>query len=311
VKRPPLVALLAGVLLAGCGSPAAHQAASSGAASPTTAFPVTISTADGPVTIPHRPTRIMSLSATATSMLYSIGAGPQVVAVDKYSTDPANAPRTGLTGYETGPESYVPYHPDLVVLAYDQSGHMVSQLAKLGIPALLLPAAPTIAASFQQFEELGRATGHEAGARAEVAYLGSRLAQIARSVGNRVRGMTYYHEEDPTGYSATSDTFIGQLYARLGMVDIADAAAHGGNQYPQLSREYVVKADPDFVFLADDECCAQSAATFAGRPGFAALKAVRLHHVFAIPDPIASEWGPRMVDFLAMVAKDVTQGTGS
>lgn len=311
MKRPLIGCLLAALFLAGCGSPASHPAAASSSGPPAGSFPVTLAAAGGSVTIARRPTRIMSLSATATEMLYAIGAGSQVVAVDKYSTDPANAPRTGLTGYETGPESYVPYHPDLVILAQDESGHLVAELSQLGIPALLLPPAPTIAASFGQFEELGQATGHVGAARREVAYLNARINQIAKSVGSKVNGRTIYHEEDPALYSATSSTFIGQLYARLGLVNIADAAARGGNQYPQISAEYLLKADPDYVFLADDVCCGQSVATFAKRPGFAQLRAVRLHRVFVIPDQIASEWGPRTVDFLAMVARDLTQGGGT
>jgi iron complex transport system substrate-binding protein len=305
MKRLMIGGLLLTLFLSGCGSSKPTTTTSSPA---TGGFPVTVHTATGTVTIEQRPSRIMSLSATATGMLYAIGAGPQVVAVDKYSTDPPNAPRTRLTGYETGPESYLPYHPDLVVLANDQSGGMVHELGLLHIPALLLPAAPSIAASFQQFETLGLATGHVTAAQQEVGAINTRLNAIVRAVGNHAKGLTYYHELDPTLYTATSRTFIGALYARLGMVNVADPAAHGGNQYPQLSAEFLIRANPDFVFLADSVCCGQTPNSFGRRAGFRVLRAVRLHHVFSIPDPIASEWGPRMVDFLTMVAHDVDPG---
>ena len=268
------------------------------------AFPVTVVAANGPVTFAARPTRIISLSATATQMLYGIGAGPQVVAVDKYSTDPANAPRTGLTGYESSAEDYVRFHPDLVVLAFDQNG-LFKQLAILHIHALLMPPAQNLAETYSQFVQLGRATGHSYAANKEVASIRHQLATIVRAAGHQAKGLTYYQEIDPTLYTATSKTFIGALYARLGMVNIADAAGRLGIGYPQLSAEYLLKANPDFVFLADDQCCAVSAKSFALRPGYAQMRAVRLHHVFAIPDPIASEWGPRVVDFLRTVAHDL------
>ena len=38
------------------------------------------------------------MSPTATEMLYAIGAGSQVKAVDSYSAYPKNAPRTKLEG---------------------------------------------------------------------------------------------------------------------------------------------------------------------------------------------------------------------
>ena len=69
--------------------------AAGGHAAPT-AFPVTITTASGKVTIQRKPVRIVSLSATATESLFAIGAGPQVVAVDDQSDYPKNAPQTPL-----------------------------------------------------------------------------------------------------------------------------------------------------------------------------------------------------------------------
>lgn len=298
----PALALASG-LVSACTSTTSPPSVPSSSSAAT--FPVTVSASNGDVTIPARPTRIMSLSASATSMLYDIGAGRQVVAVDKYSTDPPNAPRTPLTGFETGPESYVPYHPDLVVLAQDETGDIASQLEALGIPTLVLPAAASISDTYDQITVLGEATGHRSRAASENASIRSRLEAIVRSVGSRGRGVTYYQELDPTLYTATSDTFIGSLYEALGMVNIADVASSGGNNYPQLSTEALIKADPDYVFLADGDCCGQNATTFAKRPGFSTMRAVRLHHVFVIPDSIASEWGPRVVTFLQMVADDL------
>jgi iron complex transport system substrate-binding protein len=304
VKRLTVLALLAASLLALI--PFITLAGSAEARIDQSKFPLVVTTAGGKVTIPSLPTRIMSLSATATEMLYAIAAGHQVVAVDKYSTDPPNAPRTKLTGYETGPEGYVHYHPDLVILAQDQSGKLVSELESLKIPTLLLPPANSMDDTYHQFAEIGLATGHSAAAAREVASIRTKLDSIVRKVGTKAKGLTYYQEIDPTLYTATSHTFIGALYARLGMVNIADPAQQAGNDYPQLSAEYLLKANPDYVFLADSVCCGQSAKSFDRRPGFSVLKAVHLGHVFAIPDPIASEWGPRVVDFLQMVANDVT-----
>jgi cobalamin transport system substrate-binding protein len=119
------------------------------------------------------------------------------------------------------------------------------------------------------------------------------------------RPLSYYHELDKNLYSATSKTFIGQLYAQLGMENIADAADKDGSGYPQLSAEYVVKADPDLIFLADTKCCGQSAKTVAARDGWEQLTAVKSGGVVELDDDIASRWGPRVVDFLKTVAAKV------
>jgi len=305
MKRRTILMLLAAVSLAGCATTSASGSASSAGSGAHGSFPLTVSSANGPVTIKSEPHRIVSVSASATSMIYDIGAGSQVVAVDKYSTDPPSAPRTALTGFETGAESYLTYRPDLVVLAQDPGGTVSAQLAAAGVPALVLEPATALRDTYAQITTLGRATGQEGGAATENASIKARLATIVREVGGRGRGATYYPELDPTLYSATSHTFIGALFAMLGMVNVADAAGTSGNQYPQLSPEYLIRSDPQYVFLADDVCCGQSATTFASRPGFSVLQAVRRHRVFAVPDSIASEWGPRVVVFLKMVAKDL------
>lgn len=306
--RRLVVAVAIAGLLGGCttGKPA------SAPASPAVgAFPVTVTTQDGPVTIPTMPKRIVSMSATATQMLYAIGAGQQVVAVDKYSTDPPGAPITNFTGSETGPEGYMTFRPDLVVVAFDTGKNLVAQLKLLHVATLLLPPAASIKDTYDQFQELGLATGHLPAAKAEVSSIGRQLDTIAASVGNRAKGLTYYHEIDNTLFTATSKTFIGALYARLGMVDIADPADKDGSGYPQLNAEFLIQANPDLVFLSDTVCCSQTPATFGARPGFATLRAVQRGHVYPLVDAIASEWGPRVVDFMQTVAHDVEQAAPS
>jgi iron complex transport system substrate-binding protein len=265
MKRLRLAVVVAVVVigLSGCASKPKPAPAAQAAGS----FPVTVTAGNGTVAIPGRPARIVSMSATSTEMLYAIGAGPQVVAVDKYSIDPPNAPTTSFTGSETSAEGYMTFRPDLVVLAFDTGHNLVAQLGLLHVPTLLLPPATSMDDTYRQFEELGQATGHASAAAREVASIRQQLDSIAGSVGNRARGLTYYQEIDNTLYTATSKTFIGALYARLGMVNISDPADHQGSGYPQLSAEYLIKADPDVVFLADSVCCAQTATTFGARPG--------------------------------------------
>ena len=274
-------------------------------------FPVSVQSGDGTVHIAVRPTRILSLSASATEMLYAIGAGKQVAGVDKYSTYPPNAPRTTFTGYETSAEDYLPTHPDLVILAFNTKD-LVAQLQKLHIPTLLLPPATTIADAESQISELGAATGHATGAKTAISGINTDVSRVVRSAGDHGRGATYYFEIDQTYYSATSKTFIGALFSRFHMVNIADAASHTGSAYPQLSAECVIKASPDYVFLADTVCCGQSAKTFALRPGFSTLRAVRLGHVIAVNDSVASEWGPHSMEgFVAVIAKAITASSGT
>ena len=303
------------VVLAACGSSSKSTSASASVSTTSTTqaaaatFPVTVAPANGSVTIPAKPVRILSLSATATQMLYAIGAGTQVVGVDKYSVDPPNAPKTTFDGTE-GAESYVSLHPDLVIVAFDTGNKLAGQLSALKIPALVLPPAKTVDDTYSQFALLGTATGHPTEATQASSTIKKQLDDIVSQVGTKAKGLTYYHEVDSTLYTATSKTFIGALYGRLGMVNIADAAdtaTSGG--YPQLSPEYLIKSDPDFVFLSDTECCKESAATFGARPGFNVMKAVKQGHIVPLSDALASQWGTRVPELLRTIADAVTKAS--
>lgn len=309
-SRFAAVALAAAVLLAACGSGPARTTAKAATSvhAASGAFPAVVHAANGTVTVPSRPDRIVSVSPSATQMLYGIGAGPQVVAVDEYSTMPADAPRTKLTEEESSAEDFLPFHPDLVLLGSDTGNQLSDQLATLHIPALVLPAAQSLSDEWAQFREIGLATGHLAAADAEVARLQGRLAAIVRSVHGLAKGVTYYQEISPSLYTATSKTFIGSLYSMLGMVNIADAADKTGSGYPQLSAEYLLRSNPDYVILADPVCCGQTAASFAARPGYSTLTAVREHHIIVVNDSIASQWGPNVVTFLQEIADAVRRG---
>jgi iron complex transport system substrate-binding protein len=294
---------LAAVIGAGVAFAAAGCGSSTEKEKKTAAFPVTVKAANGSVRIAKRPARIVSISPTATEDLFAIGAGPQVKAVDDFSTYPASAPRTKLSGYQPNPEAIAGYRPDLVVVA-DNTNHVVESLEKLGIAVLVDPPAKDLAGAYAQLEQLGAATGNRDRARAVVAKMTARVAAITKKSGDAGSSLSVYHELDNTFYSATSQTFIGRVYKLLGLRNVADRAAKGG-PYPKLSGEYVVKSDPDLIVLADTVCCRQKPATVRKRPGFARVSAVRDGNVLPVSDDLASHWGPRIVDFLALIAKRV------
>ena len=258
-----------------------------------------------PTTAASAPSGIVSLSATATEILFAIGAGDQVVAVDDQSTYPEEAPTSALSGFTPNVEAIANYDPDLVVISYDP-GDLVVGLEALGIDVLMQGAASAIDDTYSQIAELGDLTGHSDEAAALNAEIVAGLESLAE--GHPGAGMTYFHEVDSTLYSATSSTFLGQLYALLGLENIADQADEDGWGYPQLSPEYVIDVGPDLIFLADAEW-GESAETVAARPGWDTMSAVQAGNVFPL-DETAGRWGPRIVDFLTTVRAAVEEASG-
>ncbi|MET8120589.1 ABC transporter substrate-binding protein [Micromonospora sp. NPDC005189] len=292
---------VAALALGACAEKADDQPSAGTAAA---AYPVTV----GSLTLDKRPEKIVSLAPTATEMLFAIGAGPQVSAVDDQSNYPADAPKTDLSGFQPNAEAIAGKNPDLVVLSDDRN-NIVDQLGKLKIAVYQTPAATTLDDSYRQITELGMLTGHADQATDVATRMKADIAKLVKDVPQRAEKLTYYHELGPELYSATSKTFIGSLYSQAGLTNIADPAdADGKNAgYPQLSQEFIVKADPDFVFLADSRCCQQNADSVKARSGWAGLTAVKNNQVVALDDDIASRWGPRVVDLLRVITDAVAK----
>ena len=259
-------------------------------------FPVTIVASNGKVTVSKKPRRIVSLSPTATESLFAIGAGSQVVAVDDQSDYPKSAPQTALSGFTPNVEAIAAYRPDLVVIAYDPKG-LSGALGRLGITVIHHDGAATFKGAYQQIRQLGLVTGREAEATRVIGSMKSKIAGIVKKARGASGRLSVYHELTPDLYSATSKTFVGKVYAALGLRNIADEADAVGTGYPQLSAEYVVSVSPDVIVLADTVCCGQKPSTVAQRPGWDRISAVRTGSIVRIDDSIASRWGPRLVNF--------------
>ncbi|WP_307867630.1 ABC transporter substrate-binding protein [Umezawaea beigongshangensis] len=304
-RRIAATTALTALVLSGCAT--REQDATPGSATgaaPASAFPVELTAPGGErLVLDRAPQRIVSLAPTSTESLFAIGAGAQVVAVDDRSTYPENAPRTDLSGFQPNVEAVAGHTPDLVVASNDTEG-LVAGLAKVDVPVLLLPAATDLDDVHEQISLLGRATGHTAEADDLVRTMRADVEKIVADTPRPAEPLSYYHELDPSFYTATSATFIGRVYGLFGLTNVADAASVTGD-YPQLSAEQVVQADPDLIFLADVACCGQSAETVAQRPGWASVTAVREGGVVALDDDVASRWGPRVVDLVRTVADAV------
>ena len=259
-------------------------------------------------TAPAGPTakRIVSLSATATEILFAIEADKQVVAVDDQSNYPPEAPKTALSGFKPNVEAIVGYDPDLVIVQNDTEG-LVDKLKATGDEVLIQPPAKTVDDTYAQITELGQRTGRVEEARRLISTMRSELEELRKSVPQTVKGKRYYHELDTTYYSVTSKTFIGSVYSLLGLENIADAADKEGGGFPQLSVEYIVQANPDIIFLADTKCCAQSEQTVKARRGWDRITAVKQGTIVELDDDIASRWGPRITELVRVVSRDVAK----
>ena len=282
---------------------------------PTLASPETTPASGPPATTPSSdvpspdglPTKIISLSPSSTEILYAIGAGDQVIAVDSQSNYPpeSESKKTDLSGYEPNVEAIAAYEPNLVV--HDGTTDLGSQLDALGIPHFAGLAPEDFDDVYVQIEQTGAVTGHAAEAAELVAQMQIDVDAAIADVAEPEVPLTYYHEVDNTYFSVNSNTFIAQVYGLFGMRNSADTA-ESTTPYPQLSAEFIISQNPDMIFLGDADY-GESAETVGARPGWDVISAVANNAVVPVSADISSRWGPRVVEFIQIVSTAIETAT--
>ncbi len=133
-------------------------------------------------------------------MLFSIGAGHQVVAVDSDSTLPASAPRTTLSGLTPNVEAIANYH-------HRPRGHLLQPERSRCRPRTTAHRRDSyrtprrsLKDTYGQLAVLGRATGHAGSAQSLIASMRRQLATIVAAKPHFAKPVTYYYELDQTYY---------------------------------------------------------------------------------------------------------------
>ena len=269
-------------------------------------YPLTLVSAGFETKLEKKPTRIISLSPSATEILFAIKAGPQVLAVDDNSNYPAEIPKSELSSFTPNVEAIAAMKPDLVILQINATNarNVQGALSKLEIPVFVEPSARNLNDTYREISLLGLATDRNSAAYSLINTMKKRISKTIKSTRSKEK-KTFFHELDNTLYTATSKTFIGRVYKDLGLINIADAAAIADKSgYPQLSAEYLINSNPNFIFLSNAQY-GESKDTVSARPGWKTIDAVKSGRIIELPADIPSRWGPRIADFYEFVAKAI------
>lgn len=271
---------------------------------PSSDFPVTIESDAGTFTLEDAPQKIVSLSPSATEILFAIGAGDQVVAADAFSTYPEEAPTTELSGFEPNVEAITEYNPDLVVISND-SNDLVASLTELEIPVIINAAPADIESGYAGMAELGVATGRADETATAVADIRAQVEEALASVDDvGDEPVRVYHELDDTYFTVSQYGFVGSIYTEMGAVNVGDEADADKTGFPQMTEEAIIAADPQIIVITDE--VDYTAEDVAARPGWEDVTAVREGNIVTVDSDIASRWGPRLPEFIDVAADAIS-----
>lgn len=253
------------------------------------------------------PTRIFSLSPSATEILYGINASKQIIAVDKSSDYPKNAPITPILGFVPIFEQIIKYKPDLVIINNTaiNAVEVINKLNNMNIKTYLEKTPNNLDDIYKEIFELGKITGKEEESKNLVEKMKKNINNIIikfKKYKNINIPIKFFHEIDDNLYTATSKTFVGNVYSTFGLINIADKAPiEKKDGYIQLDKKYIVESNPDLIFLGDG-VVGEKYSLYIKKEGWDKINAIKNNKVIILPLNISARWGPRIVDFYETIS---------
>ena len=245
------------------------------------------------------PKRIISLSPSITEILFEIGSGNQVIAVDNLSNYPNEAPISNISAYDPNVEAISLLNPDLVILSYNIK-NLKAALKKIGIETIYLPAPLNFEDILDQIDYLGLQTGNEDKAKKLISKMKNRMKTLQKLRENE-KATKIYHEIDPNYYSPSKFSFIGDIYQKLNYKNVADKADISNLGYPKLSPELIISENPDLIVLPGKDN--KYVEKVKLRPGWGYIEAVKKNNFLLTNNDIASRWGPRILNFASILVE--------
>ncbi len=245
------------------------------------------------------PKRIISLSPSITEILFEIGSGNQVIAVDNLSNYPNEAPISDISAYDPNVEAISLLKPDLVILSYNIK-NLKTALKKMGIETIYLPAPLNFEDILDQIDYLGLQTGNEDKAKKLIFKMKNRMKTLQKLRENET-ATKIYHEIDPNFYSPSKFSFIGDIYQKLNYKNVADKADISNLGYPKLSPELIISENPDLIVLPGKDN--KYVEKVKLRPGWSYIEAVKKNNFLLTNNDIASRWGPRILNFASILVE--------
>ncbi|MFN7123210.1 MAG: ABC transporter substrate-binding protein [Hydrogenophaga sp.] len=251
------------------------------------------------VSLPQSPQRIVSLLPSLTETVCELGQCARLVGVDRYSNHPASVrslPKTG-GGIDPNIEAIVALKPDVVLMATSSRG--VQRLEALGLKVLAME--PKSSADAQRvMGKLGQLLEVPDAQRIWRA-IDAGVSAAAQSLPPGARKLRVYYEVSAGGYAAGTQSFIGEMMARLGVQNIVTPDL---GPFPRINPEYVVRANPDLIMIG-----ARNVQGMEQRPGWRGMRALREQRVCVFTtdeSDVLVRPGPRMAEAARVMARCIS-----
>jgi len=235
------------------------------------------------VEVPNHPHRVACLIPSVVDVVYSLGAGADVVAISDFTKYPKEALQKPSIGLPINPsiETIVGLHPDLVLGSGGLNTlEFAGQLERLGIPVFMVDPHG-IEGIYASILSIGRALNREPDAKTLVARLRTRVDTVKARVSGKPRVRVFMAIWYDPVMTIGKRAFISELIEAAGARSVTDDIAQ---EWPEVSIETVVSRQPDALLFASGSGVTPE--ELKARPGWEHLRAVREGRIYYIDDRV-------------------------
>jgi iron complex transport system substrate-binding protein len=250
------------------------------------------------VTIPLKITRAISLAPSITESIFAVGAGDRLVGVTTYCNYPEAAKSVAKVGDTINPnlETIVALKPDVVFVSTASQIEAFKNTIEQNDIAVYVTNPNSLFDVFRNLKQLGEICGTSENAAKLVDELQKRTTAVEWATKGREPTRVFVQISKEPLFTIGKQSFL------TGVIEIAFArsvTADVETAYPKLSKETALALNPEVIILSASEDNREPNEVFRNSP------AVKNGKVFSVDADLLSRPGPRLVDALELIARDL------
>lgn len=219
-----------------------------------TAYPLTLNDANGTqVTIKSKPVKIVTLPLGICEMLISIVDKSEIAAMTYYVDDPvvsniADTAKGIGQRLDFNAEKIIAMQPDLVLVDTWQDANIVKQLRDANINVFVTNTMTNVEQQKEMLRLLGKITNNAAKAEEVVNWMDQKLKAVSdKLAGLKDDQRLTIIDYSEMGSTSGKDTNFDDVVTRAGLIN--PVSKEGLTGWPELSKEMIVKYNPDIICL--------------------------------------------------------------
>ncbi|MEJ7847792.1 MAG: helical backbone metal receptor [Pyrinomonadaceae bacterium] len=250
------------------------------------------------IRIPVKVERAISLAPNLTEIVFAVSAGDKLVGVTSFCNYPLEAKSIQKVSDTLTPniENIIALRPQVVFVSTASQLESFMQTLNEQNIAVFVTAPDGIEGIYKSIQDVGSILGQSTNAEEVLTGLKKRVSFVENQTAGTERPKVFVQIDKNALYTIGKESFITDIVHRSGGVS---ATADVGTAYPKLSKETALALRPDVIILSESEGNREPNDVFKNSP------AVGNRKVFSIDADLLSRPGPRIVDALEQIAKDL------